>query len=250
VPPSDDSHLKRIRLYEIERLQPYFERGKTVLEIGAGAGWQARVLADWGLRVVAVDVPATTCDFRGVWNAVLYDGAHLPLADHSVDLVLSSNVLEHIAHVVAFQKELQRVLRPSGIAVHLMPSASWRFWTAAAHYGEVIRRLRRKMISNALSAHPTSAVRPPSTRERLSRLLIPERHGEVGNFVTELYTFSRRRWCKLFIDSGWQIETVFAGGLFYTGYSVLGDRLSLSTREKLARILGSACSVYIVKSPP
>ena len=81
-------------------------------------------------------------------------------------------------------------------------------------------------------------VRPLSTRERLARLLIPERHGEIGNFVTELYTFSRRRWRKLFIEMGWQVETVFAGGLFYTGYSVLGDHLSLSAREKLSARTG------------
>src|SRR5215213_7145179 len=209
---SSGSYLKRIRIFEIEQLKFYFERGKTVLEIGAGASWQSRYLSDLGLLVIAVDVESTNYDFRGNWSVILYDGHHLPVADHSVDMVFSSNVLEHIAHVEAFQAEIQRVMKPNSLAIHLMPSSTWRFWTALTKYVDSVRRTSRKVrskvvASNSLQAtDETTTVRQLSIKERLSSLLIPETHGEVGNFITELYYFSRRRWSKLFTETGWQIE--------------------------------------------
>lgn len=78
-------------------------------------------------------------------------------------------------------------------------------------------------------------------------MLLPPRHGEIGNTLTELYFFSARRWCGLFQRTGWQIEQVFPNRLFYTGWAVFGDLLSLQTRQRLSHVLGSACTVYILR---
>jgi SAM-dependent methyltransferase len=49
-----------------------------------------------------------------------YDGAHLPLADASIDLILSKSVLEHVrlAQVDTLLAEMARVLAPGGGMVH------------------------------------------------------------------------------------------------------------------------------------
>ena len=57
----------------------------------------------------------------------IYDGSHLPLADASVDLVVSHEVFEHIADVPAVVAEIARVLRPGGriyIYIHNFTSLS------------------------------------------------------------------------------------------------------------------------------
>ncbi len=57
----------------------------------------------------------------------VYDGVHLPLADRSVDLVVSHEVFEHIVDVPAVLAELARVLRPDGriyIYIHNFTSLS------------------------------------------------------------------------------------------------------------------------------
>ena len=49
-------HLREIRLYELEQAVPLLTTRGRILEIGAGTGWQAKVLADRGLAVNAIDI--------------------------------------------------------------------------------------------------------------------------------------------------------------------------------------------------
>jgi len=45
-----------------------------------------------------------------------YDGLHLPFPDAAFDAVTSTAVLEHVADLDAFAREVARVLRPGGVA--------------------------------------------------------------------------------------------------------------------------------------
>lgn len=62
------------------------------------------------------------------------DGRHLPFEGGSFDVVWSSNVIEHVGEIDAFEAEIRRVLTPEGLAVHALPTASWRLWTSLALY--------------------------------------------------------------------------------------------------------------------
>lgn len=48
----------------------------------------------------------------------------LPFADDSFDLVVSSQVFEHVMDYAAVMRELGRVLKPSGLSIHIFP-ARW-----------------------------------------------------------------------------------------------------------------------------
>jgi hypothetical protein len=108
-----------------------------------------------------------------------------------------------------------------GRAIHILPTAGWRFWTSVAFY---VRKLRHPDLN-----------------------LFPERHGEFGSALSELYYFSVRRWCSFFRATGWTVERVEPNRLFYTGYSLLGGRLLLPYRRNLSDVLGSACAVYVLR---
>ncbi len=85
---------------------------KQVLDIGTRDGFFARLLADRGAEVVALDLEAPAVDHPGV-TAVKGNATSLQYPDRSFDLVLCAEVLEHIpgAGLVAACRELARVSR-------------------------------------------------------------------------------------------------------------------------------------------
>lgn len=246
------AHLEAVRRYEIEQVLALVPapRGR-LLEIGAAGGYQAALLAPHFAAVEAVDLPQSIPHRAAAFPVKPYDGRRLPFADHSFDVVFSSNVLEHIAHVEAFQAEIRRVLKPGGRAVHVLPSASWRLWTIATHYldlpARALARLRGASGDDGSGAPAARDGTAAPGRSPVLNALFEWRHGERGSTLGELYLFSRPAWTALFRRAGFAVETVRPLGLFYTGYALLGGRLGLPARRKLARMLGSATVLYVLR---
>jgi SAM-dependent methyltransferase len=249
-------HLEAIRLFELDCVRAVLRQeapaGCRLLKIGAGTGWQARELSQAGYAVEAIDIGDSNYASDRVWPIRNYDGSTIPFPASSFDVVFSSNVLEHIPHVVEFQDEIRRVLKPGGLSLHLVPSASWRLWTNATYYAFVALKIKRMLFGPRPAAVPpraaTAGGAAPARRSRLAALL-PSRHGELGNAFSELYYFSRRRWLDIFSRKGWLAERAFGNGLFYTGYGIFGAALSLPRRQRLSRWLGSSCHVFVLRSP-
>jgi SAM-dependent methyltransferase len=98
----------------------------TVLDFGAGRGEgplddgvpyrrALRILRGKCAHVIGVDVAQAVLDNPFVDEAfVVAPGEPLPIADQSVDLIVSDAVFEHIAQPDLVASELVRVLRPSG----------------------------------------------------------------------------------------------------------------------------------------
>ncbi len=104
--------------------------GSRVLDIGTGNGTIAAELATQvGAtgRVVGVDVEDVRVDRDGYDFHVL-DGARLPFANGSFDVVVSNHVVEHVGDGDAQQRhldEVARVLAPGGVAYVAVPHR-WR----------------------------------------------------------------------------------------------------------------------------
>ncbi len=242
------NHLQRLREYELSLIIPHLKAGEVLLELGAGAGWQAQILDAKGWHVDAIDIEDSYYADQRVWPVTVYDGHHIPFPDGHFDVVFSSNVLEHIAHIEVFQTEIQRVLKPGGRAIHLMPSPSWRFWTIVSGYPALIKKVFQRLLPKKPSGTSYGGALPLGKIGRgLRNMLLPPRHGEIGNTLDEFYLFSARRWRDIFMQTGWQVEQIFPNRLFYTGWNVFGDTLSLQTRQRLSHPLGSACIVYMLR---
>jgi SAM-dependent methyltransferase len=235
----DLAHLERLRLRELEEVLPHLPRNARVLEIGAGTGAQARELAARGWSAEAVDLAASPYAGARVFPVRDYDGRTLPFPDASFDVVFSSNALEHIAELDEFMAETRRVLRSDGIAIHVQPTTTWRLWTTVALYA--VRPWQRARAA----AGPSGA--GPGPRAPGARF--PRRHGEHGNAWSELYLFSRYRWRRLFRRARFELTAEHPGRLFYTGCSLLGDRMSLTVRRGLSRVLGSSTRVFVLRPP-
>lgn len=209
------AHLQGIRAHELQVVADLLTPHQRLLEIGAGTGWQARDLAQRGHQVSAIDLPASKYAEDRVFPVIDYDGHTLPFDDGVFDIVYTSNLLEHVPHLDAFQKEIRRVLQPGGCVIHVLPSGSWRFWSNLSH-----------LVRYRTWPHP---------------------HGEhAANAVEEIGRFSRRAWRQIFRDAGWQVVAERSNGLFYTGSSILDARLGINMRRRLSRLLGSSCNIFVL----
>ncbi len=257
-PPSKDmEHVHVLRAHELATVLGMvggmvgFD-GKTVLEIGAGDGFLAARLAEIA-EVTAIDIPGAPHAGSRLFPVTEYDGEHIPYPDGSFDMVFSSNVLEHIAHIIAFQSEIRRVLKPGGVAVHVVPSASWRIWTSFAHYPALPKNIWRRLARGdprGASGGGTNEHGQSLLGVLIWRVLLPGRHGEVGNAMGEILRFSRRRWIKLFQGTGWKVSQAQPSRLFYTGHSLMGEWLPMGLRRCLAALLGSATHIFILAPKP
>ena len=244
-------HLEKIRSAELETVKECFQVDRLkVLEIGGGTGWQANLLASWGCDVVSIDLAGRPTQQKQYFYVQDYDGKKFPLEDEKFDVVFSSNVLEHVRDVPAILGEIKRVLKPTGCAIHILPTPTWRFFTSLAHYffllSYPLRRAKDDSSSGRLT-NPGQIVRTKGCAYFLRRIFFPGPHGEYPTAFSELYYFSRRRWVALFREAGFTITHDSATGVFYTGYSLF-PRLGIGIRRRLSRVLGSSCRTYKMTS--
>jgi SAM-dependent methyltransferase len=244
------AQLNALRRAEVERVVAWFAPGARVLELGAGTGQQSQELAARGFVVEAIELPESNYAGDRLFPITEYDGRHIPFPDRSFDIVYSSNVLEHVPDLVQLHKEIRRVLRSDGRAVHVLPTHAWRFWTTISAFPAGVQ----------CAAASRSQLRPhwPPSRSEARRLFgaslqagrhlasafNQRRHGERGNLLTETWLFLPEWWRRSFQRNGFAILRDEPMGLFYTGNMMFGARWSLVKRARLARVLGSACHIF------
>jgi SAM-dependent methyltransferase len=240
--------LETIRVEELRTVLPMLPSSARILDFGAGPGFQAVRLQEQGFDVSAIDLGCPQ-PLRRVFPVVTYDGNNLPYADRSFDVVFSSNVLEHVERLDVTMAELVRVLRSRGIMIHVLPSASWRCWTSLAECAAVPAKVVRALtlpVHQLRFGHilPRWLAAFAEALGQIVRPLLFLPHGEVGNAVTEIHRFSRLAWKKTFDGLNLEVRSIEPIKLFYTGENLLGPRLSIETRRRLARYLGSSTFVW------
>ena len=243
-------HIDELRAAEIAGILPFFKPGAHILEIGAGTGTQARELARRGFQVTAIDIPDSNYASDRVYPIIDYDGRTIPLPDASVDIVFSSNVLEHVPDLTRMHAEIRRVLRPDGYCIHVLPTHAWRFWTIMTAIPDALVYFFAQLPQMFPRARPSGAelrrLRQAwfTTIYRMGGRVYQRRHGERGNVISELWLFHPQWWRRNFAENGLAVVHDEPMGLFYTGNMLFGPLLPLAARERLAPLLGSACHLF------
>lgn len=112
---------------QVRLLKPLMQRGGVYLEIGAGDAMLPYALSGIASEVLGLDVTDALVDFTAApanFRFVKTDGVGIPLADNSVDLANSDQLMEHL-HVEDAKdqlREIHRVLRRGGHYVCTTPS--------------------------------------------------------------------------------------------------------------------------------
>lgn len=245
--------LEAVRASELEGLRQWFKPGSRVVEIGGGSGYQASLLAKWGCSVRSLDLAERRPWPHTYFTVESYDGEHLPVADGAADIVFSSNVLQDVppAKLPAFIDEMRRVLAPGGLAVHVLPSSSWRLSTNATYYAYLAKRLagiEHRMPGATEVADGSTVAQRRGVAYLLRRLILPPPVGAYPSALAEVFYFRRARWTALFRDRGFEVVSAEGNGLFYTGVG-LWPELSIDARRQLAQVLGSACTNLVLRAP-
>ncbi|MFB9802759.1 class I SAM-dependent methyltransferase [Streptomonospora salina] len=90
----------------------------VVVDVGGGPGYFADELRAAGARCVCVDPDPAELrlrDGRAPDTAIMGSALRLPVRSGSVDVCLSSNVLEHVPEPAAMAAEMVRATRPGGL---------------------------------------------------------------------------------------------------------------------------------------
>lgn len=122
--------------------------GRAV-DVGCGMGGNTVVLREMGWQAIGVEYTSAGADIaasRGI-PVVRGDGRRLPVADGSVDLVMSTDAWEHIDDDVAVAAETARVLRPGGRVLVAVP-AGMALWSGHDVALGHVRRYERNQLAD------------------------------------------------------------------------------------------------------
>ncbi len=91
--------------------------GAVVVDVGGGPGYFTDALTAAGARCVCVDADTEEMGLRGTLpgTALLGSALDMPVHTGSVDVCLSSNVLEHVPDPERMADEMVRITRPGGL---------------------------------------------------------------------------------------------------------------------------------------
>jgi SAM-dependent methyltransferase len=157
--------------------------GKDVLEVGCGTGVHARLLAEAGAHVTAIDLTPTAVELtqrrlalHGLEaNVIEADAEQLPFADACFDFVWSWGVIHHSADTGRAIAEIARVLRPGGrVALMVYHRSSITYWVQYQLIRGVLGgRLLRESPAEIANRYSDGVIARHYTRGELAALLAP-----------------------------------------------------------------------------
>ena len=129
---------------EVEALR--LARDSHILDVGSGTGTNLRLLRDMGFsNIVGLDsnpLARRFCSEKGLGEVQDGDIRRLPFPTGSFDMVLATDVVEHVEEHDQALAEICRVLKPGGTALLTVPAfmSLWGFQDKVAHH---VRRYRQ-----------------------------------------------------------------------------------------------------------
>ncbi len=156
----------------------------AILEIGCSGGPLMQRLRQQGYSdLTGIDVSAPAIELaqaRGVPHVAVMDGAALEFADARFDLVIASDVLEHIEDEGRALREWARVLRPGGQLLVFVPAHAylWSEHDVVNHHfrrysrGGLVAALQRAGLRTQRSSFWNAAMFLPTALLRLGKRLL------------------------------------------------------------------------------
>lgn len=123
---SDYDVVRRGRL--ISRLLSLVELKGKALEVGCGTGALTPTLFDRGLDITVGDISQSLAEATAqkyTISSMRCDATSIALPNEAVDVVLSSEVIEHVPDPHKALREMARVLKPGGSIVVTSPNKLW-----------------------------------------------------------------------------------------------------------------------------
>jgi 2-polyprenyl-3-methyl-5-hydroxy-6-metoxy-1,4-benzoquinol methylase len=118
-------------------------QGKELLDVGCEAGWITLQLADRGAQVTAIDlIPEPINQLkqnlgRRKVKLLIADATKLPFRSNSFDIILATEVIEHITQLSKFIDGSFKILKPGGRLLITFPNENLRqrFYPIVSFFG-------------------------------------------------------------------------------------------------------------------
>lgn len=184
--------------------------GARLLEVGCGMGTDLLQFARGGAAVTGVDLTARSIEISRKHLAVygvrgdfaISDCEILPFAGDSFDVVYSNGVLHHTPDTAGAVREIQRVLRPGGLARVMLYHRG-----SAAYWGDII--LRHGLLHGEL-------LRGHSPQEIMGRYV--EFNESGGRPLVKVYSRGQaRKLFSMFSEVKIQVEQLTRPELYLIG---------------------------------
>jgi SAM-dependent methyltransferase len=124
-------------------------RDARILDVGTSTGTNLRMLGELGFTrfegIDSSDDAARWCEAKGLGHVTRGDAGCLPFADESFDLVLATDVIEHVDDDGAALREITRVLKRGGRALITVP-AFRSLWGLQDEISQHKRRYRAREV--------------------------------------------------------------------------------------------------------
>lgn len=170
---------------------------RDVLDVASGEGYGAALLAGNARSVIGVDIDPDAVDFATrrygptVPNLRFSAGScvALPLADASVDLVVSFETIEHHDQHEAMLAEIKRVLRPGGVLVISSPDrheySDVPGYSNPFHVKELYREEFEGLLAQWFRSHELYGQRVRHASTLFALGVHAERLQVVGNYLAD-----------------------------------------------------------------
>lgn len=125
-----------------------------ILDIGTSTGTNLRMLRDAGFfNVRGLDLHEEAirwCADKGLGRVDKGDICNIPSGDQVYDLVMATDIIEHVDDDIAALREIERVMKPGGHAIITVPAfeSLWGLQDTVSHHK---RRYRQKELIKNLN---------------------------------------------------------------------------------------------------
>ncbi len=223
-----------------------------ILEIGAGDGYMSNALSEAGFDVTATD-PAPRTPLR--YNVKEMNGYDIKFEDSSFDIILSSNVLEHINDLPKALTEMKRVLKPDGIMVHSVPTVYCNLATMIIQPLAYLKNLyllfsgkaKIKVNKNRSKLFQVLHICYKIVFNFLNplRIFISKGHGVSRNRFWALYIWRRANWKEQFKNADLEVATIVKVPYLYSMHKVFPFRMD-KVRHKIGNKFNSV-DIYLLQ---
>ena len=151
----EDKHWWNVSRREIilKLLNPYFKKEAKVLDIGCSSGALIKqIISNNVVKVYGIDISKDAIKLskdKGLKNVKTMNASKLEFEDKEFDVIIASDVLEHIHSDLNALKEWRRVLKPNGHMILFVP-ARQILWSNNDIYSQHFRRYEKKQLKDRL----------------------------------------------------------------------------------------------------
>ena len=131
------------------------DNNSRILEIGCSGGTLTKLLQQAGFKnVYGIDNSKTAielCRRKRLKNVFVMDGEKTRFKNNEFDLVIASDILEHIKKDNSALKEWRRILKPNGTLLVFVPAFKF-LWSEHDYHNRHYRRYTKKKLIEVLES--------------------------------------------------------------------------------------------------